>query len=408
MVKKMLGAVAFLFILLGYTSSAHSLVVVPSDSNPMPEVYTNQNCVARVFTGRDTDGDGVTDTPDRLKGTAAFVGPKHAISSNHVAATSRGNFLVRIVNGQPEAHRIDRDWRHPGGTAVDGRLIRISGDLRTDSPAPYWCKMSDGYLEREEVYVIAGGGVVSGGMQYGDDLLDGDGIYVSVARPQITDPITWGMNKAMGPGFVDAGNGFYLPIYTATLARPGDTFWVENQAVGGNFDSGSPIFKITENDVLEIVAIMNSASVPISTDRPDGMEPMNFLYDESDDIPPPVNWAQNLKQNIGAYNNPITLKEWILAQDTTHGDLVNIDPPEPAVDEGTPMSQRCLDIIDQGGIAQADNQLVADWNGDGFKNDTDFFDFVNVFFDTEAESDFNCDGGLNDQDWFDFTNAFFN
>ncbi len=54
---------------------------------------------------------------------------------------------------------------------------------------------------------------------------------------------------------------------------------------------------------------------------------------------------------------------------------------------------------------------ACDWNSDGFKNNTDFFDFVNDFFGgtgPQGQFDFNLDGFENNQDWFDFSNCFFN
>jgi YVTN family beta-propeller protein len=46
-----------------------------------------------------------------------------------------------------------------------------------------------------------------------------------------------------------------------------------------------------------------------------------------------------------------------------------------------------------------------DWNNDGAVNSQDFFDFLNVFF--QSNADFNRDGVTNSQDFFDFLNAFF-
>ncbi len=52
-----------------------------------------------------------------------------------------------------------------------------------------------------------------------------------------------------------------------------------------------------------------------------------------------------------------------------------------------------------------------DWNFDGFLNNTDFFDFVNDYFDGAGpmgQADYNADGFQNAQDFFDYINCFFN
>ncbi len=59
---------------------------------------------------------------------------------------------------------------------------------------------------------------------------------------------------------------------------------------------------------------------------------------------------------------------------------------------------------------EGDLGCAADWNMDGFLNDTDFFDWVNDFFSAsgpQGQSDFNEDTFEDAQDWFDFVNAFF-
>ncbi len=49
----------------------------------------------------------------------------------------------------------------------------------------------------------------------------------------------------------------------------------------------------------------------------------------------------------------------------------------------------------------------ADFNGDGSVNSQDFFDFLAVFFESDASADFNADLVVNSQDFFDFLAAFF-
>ncbi|MGE3108772.1 MAG: GC-type dockerin domain-anchored protein [Phycisphaerales bacterium] len=48
-----------------------------------------------------------------------------------------------------------------------------------------------------------------------------------------------------------------------------------------------------------------------------------------------------------------------------------------------------------------------DFNGDGFVNSQDFFDFLVAFFSLAPSADFNNDGSINSQDFFDFLVAFF-
>jgi hypothetical protein len=49
----------------------------------------------------------------------------------------------------------------------------------------------------------------------------------------------------------------------------------------------------------------------------------------------------------------------------------------------------------------------ADFNGDGFVNSQDFFDFVNAFFALDPSANYNGDAFINSQDYFDFLTAFF-
>jgi hypothetical protein len=51
-----------------------------------------------------------------------------------------------------------------------------------------------------------------------------------------------------------------------------------------------------------------------------------------------------------------------------------------------------------------------DFNGDGYLNSTDFFDFINCFFGSCSggrTADFNGDGYVNSQDFFDWLDCFF-
>lgn len=48
---------------------------------------------------------------------------------------------------------------------------------------------------------------------------------------------------------------------------------------------------------------------------------------------------------------------------------------------------------------------IADWNADATLNTSDFFDYLNQFF--EGHADYNGDGVTNSADFFDFLNAFF-
>jgi hypothetical protein len=65
------------------------------------------------------------------------------------------------------------------------------------------------------------------------------------------------------------------------------------------------------------------------------------------------------------------------------------------------------DLNHNGVPDECDPPCAADFNGDHVLNSSDFFEFVNAFFNGDAAADFNHDMTVNSQDFFDYLTAFF-
>ncbi len=370
--NKFLGSFAlFIMTFLGFVTVAHA-VVAP---NPLP--IPENNCVGRLTAGTaaaigaDFDNDiGYILTTSHIEQWVhtqeeGASNPSVFILCQDESCSSSNSNIYRAIK------ELEAPWPSSWGLSnISIYEVELNANNRDQWT---WCPLAEEAAATSDLLVVAGIGKTKGallpsgsaGAPYG-------GYRVSNQRK-----LVYGQNKTSFSGVLHTTFG-HVDGRCALDNNP-----PAHEATVVDNDSGAPLFKQDAQGILRIVGVTQTAS-----------NPNMAAYCISSG-----GFTNLLEVDLDPTEQFETRKAWI---ESLH-ESINTLPPEDNEQEIT----RCSQILDNGGVEASDPLLVADWNEDGFKNDSDFFGFVNDFFDAAQGHDFNCDSYSNDQDWFSFINGFF-